>query len=178
MKMFARRSARPASDGYSVIDEHLSISGDLVTDGTVRIDGRVEGSLHRTDTMIVGEEASVVGNVEAREVVIGGELIVNLRVSGRVEIQQTGTVRGDIDAAAILLDEGGTVHGHVVVHPLDRTTPAVEGERRLTLTPSRAVAAVANSELRQIVVCRTISRRRGRSSSSRRRRWQHRNGLE
>ena len=142
MKMFARRSARPASDGYSVIDEHLSISGDLATDGTVRVDGRIEGSLHRTDTMIIGEGASVVGNVEAREVVIGGELTGSLRVTGRVEVQQTGTVRGDIHAAAILLAEGGTVHGHVVVHPLDSDTPAIEDDRRIALAPGRAAVAV------------------------------------
>ena len=145
MKMFARHSDRPASDGYSVVDEHLTIAGDLSTDGTVRVDGRVEGTLHRTNTMIIGAGASVIGNVEARQVVIGGELTGNLVVSGRVEVQKSGTVRGDIRAAAVLLEEGGTVHGHVVVHPLDADMPAIGGERRLVLTPSRAVAAVSQS---------------------------------
>jgi cytoskeletal protein CcmA (bactofilin family) len=145
MKMFARHSDRPASDGYSVVDENLTIAGDLSTDGTVRVDGRVEGTLHRTNTMIIGAGASVIGNVEARQVVIGGELTGNLVVSGRVEVQKSGTVRGDIRAAAVLLEEGGTVHGHVVVHPLDADMPAIGGERRLVLTPSRAVAAVSQS---------------------------------
>ncbi len=147
MKLFARRSAQPRSDGYAVIDEHLSIVGDLTTDGTVRVEGRIEGSVHRTDTMIIGAGASVVGNVEAREVVIGGELAGNLRVSGRVEVQASGTVRGDIHAAAVVLIEGGKVHGHVVVHPLADVfaeTPATEGDRRLVLTPGRGVAAVVN----------------------------------
>ena len=145
MKMFARRAAQPPSDGYSVIDEHLAIAGDLSTDGTIRIDGRVEGSLHRTHTMIIGAGACVIGNVEAREVVIGGELTGSLVVSGRVEVQKTGTVRGDIRAAAVMLEEGGTVHGHVLVHPLDENAPAIGGDRdrRLVLTPSRAVAAVS-----------------------------------
>jgi cytoskeletal protein CcmA (bactofilin family) len=143
--MFARRANQPRSDGYAIIDKHLSIAGDLSTDGTVRIDGRIDGSLHRIDRMIIGDGAVVVGNVEAREVVIGGELTGNLRVSGRVEVQQTGTVRGDIHAAAVMLAEGGTVHGHVMVHPVDSDTPAIEGERRLALTPSRAVAAVVNN---------------------------------
>jgi cytoskeletal protein CcmA (bactofilin family) len=128
-----------------VIDEHLSITGDLSTDGTVRVDGRVDGSHHRTDRLIIGEGARVVGNVEAREVVIGGELTGSLRVTGRVEVQQSGTVRGDIHAAAVLLAEGGTVHGHVVVSPLDLDTLAPDGDRRLFLTPSRSVAAVVNS---------------------------------
>jgi cytoskeletal protein CcmA (bactofilin family) len=146
MKMFARRSAPPVSDGYSIIDEHLVIIGDIATDGTVRVDGRVEGTLHRTNTMIIGTGAVLVGNVEAREVVVGGEVTGHLVVSGRVEVKKSGTVRGDIRAAAVLLEEGGTVHGHVLVHPLDSDDmPAIGGDRRLLLTPSRAVAAVSNS---------------------------------
>ena len=144
MGMFARRSTQPRSDGYAVIDKHLSIAGDLTTDGTVRVDGRVEGSLHRIDRMIVGDGACVIGDVEAREVVIGGELTGSLRVTGRVEIQPTGTVRGDIHAAAVLLAEGGTVQGHLLVRPLDSEMPAIEGERRLALTPGRAVAAIGH----------------------------------
>jgi cytoskeletal protein CcmA (bactofilin family) len=147
MKLFRRRKDRPASDGYSVIDEHLSIVGDLATDGTVRVDGRIEGSIHRTDTMIIGEGASVVGNVEAREVVIGGQLTGNLRVSGRVEVQASGTVHGDIHAAAVMLAEGGKVDGRVVVHPLADVfseTQAIDSDRRLVLTPGRGVAAVVN----------------------------------
>ena len=146
MGMFARRKAKPApaSDGYSVIDEHLSITGDLATDGTVRVDGRIEGTFHRTDTMIIGDGASVVGNIEAREVVIGGQLTGSLRVTGRVEIQKSGTVRGDIHAAAVSLAEGGTVHGHVVVHPLATVDPdasAIDFDPSLALSSGRAVAA-------------------------------------
>jgi cytoskeletal protein CcmA (bactofilin family) len=143
MPIFARRKARPASDGYSVIDEHLVIAGDLSTDGTIRVDGRIEGNLHRTDTIIIAAGASVAGNIEAREVVVGGELSGNLVVSGRVEVQKTGVVRGDIRAAAVMLEEGGMVHGHVLVHPLDSETSIGE-QRHLMLTPSRAVAAVSN----------------------------------
>lgn len=144
MSLFTRRRpARPASDGYSVIDDQLSISGDIATDGTVRVDGRIEGTLHRADTLIIGSGGSVIGNVQAREVVIGGELTGSLMVSGRVEVQKSATVRGDIRAAAVSLEEGGTVHGHVMVHALDGEMPAIGGgsERRLMLTPSRSMAA-------------------------------------
>lgn len=144
MSLFKRRRpARPASDGYSVIDDQLSVSGDIATDGTVRVDGRIEGTLHRADTLIIGSGGAVIGNVQAREVVIGGELTGSLMVSGRVEVQKTATVRGDIRAAAVSLEEGGTVHGHVMVHPVDAEMPAIPGERRLVLTPSRSMAAVS-----------------------------------
>ena len=144
MPLFARRRpARPASDGYSVIDDQLSISGDIQTDGTVRVDGRIEGTMHRADTLIIGAGGTVVGNVEAREVVVGGDLCGNLTVSGRVEVQASATVRGDIHASAVMLLEGGTVHGHVAIHPVGSDVPAVTTERRLSLTPNRSVAAIA-----------------------------------
>ena len=143
MKLFARRPARPASDGYSVIDDQLSISGDIQTEGTIRVDGRLEGTLHHVDTLIIGAGGTVVGNIEAREVVIGGNLCGNLTVTGRVEVQSSASVQGDIHAAAVLLQEGGTVHGHVAIHPVGSNERAISGERRLALTPSRAVAAVA-----------------------------------
>ena len=145
MPIFARRSTPPVPKGYSVIDEHLAVTGDLVTGGTIRVDGRVEGTLHRVNTMIVGSGGVVVGNIEAREVVIGGEVLGNLIVDGRVEIKQSGTVRGDIRAAAVMLEEGGTVHGHVLVHPIDADMPTIGSDRRLVLTPGRGVAAVSNS---------------------------------
>jgi cytoskeletal protein CcmA (bactofilin family) len=104
------------------------------------VDGRIDGTLHRADTLIIGAGGAVIGNIEAREVVVGGELTGDLSVRGRVEIQKTATVRGDIRAAAVGLEEGGTVHGHVIVHSLDAEMPVI-GERRLMLTPSRSVAA-------------------------------------
>jgi len=143
MKLFNRRPARPAADGYSVIDDQLSISGDIQTDGTIRVDGRIEGTLHRVDTLIIGAGGAVVGNVEAREVVIGGDLRGNLIVTGRVEVQSSATIQGDIHAAAVMLQEGATVHGHVAIHPIGSDMPSIQGERRLALTPSRAVTAIA-----------------------------------
>ena len=143
MKMFAHRPSRPAATGYSVIDNQLSISGDLNTEGTVRVDGRVEGTLHRADTLIIAAGGVVIGDVEAREVVIGGELCGTLTVSGRVEVQATASVEGDIRAAAVMLLEGGTVRGHVAIHPIGSNAASVSGDRVLSLTPSRPVAAIA-----------------------------------
>ena len=142
MTLFSRRPARPASTGYSVIDDQLSISGDIHPEGTIRVDGRVEGTLHRADTLIIGAGGTVVGSVEAREVIVGGELVGTLTVSGRVEVQASATVQGDIHAAAVMLQEGGTVHGHVAIHPIG-SEAAIPTERRLALTPSRAIQAVA-----------------------------------
>lgn len=144
MKLFGSRQARGAAAGYSVIDHELAVSGDIRTGGTVRVDGRVEGSLHRADTLIIGAGGMVVGDIEAREVVIGGELRGNLTISERVEVQATATVTGDIRAAAVHLLEGGTVHGHISIKPIGAEVAPIVASiptvRRLSLTPSSRAA--------------------------------------
>ena len=142
--MFASKPARGAAAGYSVIDHELTLAGDVRTVGAIRVDGRVEGTLHRADTLIIGAGGTVVGDIEAREVVIGGELRGNLTVSERVEVQATASVTGDIRAAAVLLVEGGKVQGHISIKPLGAEGAAAiavpSSGRRLSLTPSSQAA--------------------------------------
>jgi len=142
MSLFKRRAPVPPTDGYSVIDAHMVVSGEIQTEGTVRVDGRVEGSMHRADTLIVGKDGTVAGDVEAREVIIGGIVRGNLVATGRVEVQSSATVQGDIRAAAVMLHEGGTVQGHMMIQPVGLDVPMVNDRRVLQLTPSHGMAAV------------------------------------
>jgi cytoskeletal protein CcmA (bactofilin family) len=126
MTLFARRATLPEPTGYSVIDEQMVIRGEINTQGTIRVDGRLEGRLHRADTIIVGSTGVIVGDVEAREVVVGGSIQGNIVAEGRVEVQASASVRGDVRTAAMLLHEGATVLGHLTV---DQTPNAIEPPR-------------------------------------------------
>ena len=85
------------------------------------------------DTLIVGVNGAVIGDVEAREVIVGGTLVGTVTVAGRVEVQASATVQGDIRAEAVLLHEGGTVNGHVAIHPAGSTTDGLDDEQRLEI---------------------------------------------
>jgi cytoskeletal protein CcmA (bactofilin family) len=145
MPLFGRRTESQAQSGYSVIDQQLAVSGEINTAGSVRVDGRVEGTRHRADTLIIGEGATVVGDIEARDVIIGGSIRGNVMASGRVEIQTKASVVGNIRASAMLLAEGGVVRGHLTVAPAGtETTPIAEPTtRRLELTPSHSARAIS-----------------------------------
>ncbi|HTR79039.1 MAG TPA: polymer-forming cytoskeletal protein, partial [Gemmatimonadaceae bacterium] len=78
MNLFGTRAPQRAVPGYSVVDDRLTIRGEIDTDGTVRVDGRVEGASHRAGTLIIGNGGTVVGNIEAREVLIAGTVQGNV----------------------------------------------------------------------------------------------------
>ena len=119
MSIFGRRDASPIpTTNFSVFDSHIAVTGDLETDGALRIDGRLEGSIHRADLVVVGQGASVVGDITAREVIVGGAVTGNIFAAQRTELQSSGIVAGDIRSAAILVHEGGVVQGRLYIHPI------------------------------------------------------------
>ena len=115
---FNRQSEAAAplgSMGYSVLDAHVVVRGDIETNGTLRVDGRLEGNVIRAGSVVIDPTGSVVGNVRATELVLGGSIHGNVDVEHRVELEPTASVVGDIAADAILIHEGGTVHGRLQI---------------------------------------------------------------
>lgn len=140
MKLFDGRSRRLTPTSVSVVDNRMTLRGDIDTDGIVRVDGRVEGTTHRAGTLIVGSGGFVVGDVEAREVVVAGRVNGNIMARGRVEIDTGGAVRGDIRASSMSLHEGGAVEGTVSVGV---PAPAAANGPRLELSPATPIAGQA-----------------------------------
>src|SRR5947207_775890 len=141
MSLFSRRDPSPIpTTNFSILDAHISVTGDLETDGALRIDGRLEGSIHRADIIVIGEGASVVGDVTAREVIVGGAVTGNIFAAQRTELQSTGIVAGDIRSAAILIHEGGVVQGRLYIHPIsgpaEGAASGTSGDRTSGALPS------------------------------------------
>lgn len=123
MSLFSRRDTSPIpSTNFSAFDSHISITGDVETEGALRIDGRLEGTIRRADLVVVGQGATIVGDVTAREVIVGGAVTGNIFAAQRTELQSTGIVAGDIRSAAILIHEGGVVQGRLYIHPISGTS--------------------------------------------------------
>jgi cytoskeletal protein CcmA (bactofilin family) len=117
MSLLSRRASAPQQQapgsGYSLLDSQLTVDGDIDTQGSLRIDGRLNGSIRRADTVVLGAGASMNGDVYAREVIVGGTLTGDVYATERVELQPTAIVTGDITAQVVLVQEGGVVNGRV-----------------------------------------------------------------
>jgi cytoskeletal protein CcmA (bactofilin family) len=116
MSLFARRpsAASPqASSGYSLIDSQLTVTGDIDTSGSLRIDGKLNGTIRRADTVVLGVGASMMGDIYAREVIVGGAITGNIHATERVELQTTAIVIGNLVTQVTLVQEGGVVNGRV-----------------------------------------------------------------
>lgn len=97
----------------SIIAAGMHISGDVETNGTIKIDGRIDGSVLGARQVMLGRHGAIHGNLHAGEVVIGG-LVDGAIVAGeRLELQASAVVNGDIDAKSIVVLEGARINGAV-----------------------------------------------------------------
>ena len=93
----------------SIISANLRISGNIVTDGVIQLDGIVDGDVE-CDDLTLGESAVINGSIQGSNVRISGT--VNGEIAARsVEITCTAKVSGDISHTSLMIEAGAFVQG-------------------------------------------------------------------
>lgn len=110
-KETSKADVRRVDGGLSIIASGTIITGDVTTDGTVKVEGEVLGNVHAGQQVLLARGSRVRGDVQTREAVIGGMVEGAIRASERVEIQATAVVQGDVTTQRIVIAEGGQVNG-------------------------------------------------------------------
>lgn len=93
----------------SIISANLRITGNLVTDGVIQLDGIVDGDVTSED-LTLGESAVINGSIEGNRVRVSGT--VNGEISARnVELTRTAKVTGGINHTSLMIEAGAYVQG-------------------------------------------------------------------
>ena len=101
--------------GLSVVAGGMAITGKLDTNGVVKVEGKVTGSVRAERQVLVAKGGLVDGDILTREAVIGGEVRGAIYADERVEVQASSQINGDITTKRIFLQEGGEVNGHLLM---------------------------------------------------------------
>jgi cytoskeletal protein CcmA (bactofilin family) len=98
---------------FSIIASDMTVIGDLETDGVVRVEGRVRGTVRVGSQVLVSAGAVIEGDLHTQEAVIAGQVSGAIHARERVELQATAMVAGDILTPRISIVEGAKVSGEV-----------------------------------------------------------------
>ena len=105
-----RATAAPQAAG-GLLSGGVSINGTVKFRNALLIDGQVEGTIDSTGELTVGQNAKIRGEVRARSVKVRGTVEGNIFASERCELQAGCTLRGDIEAPRLVVDENATFLG-------------------------------------------------------------------
>jgi cytoskeletal protein CcmA (bactofilin family) len=105
-------SAAGGGNLNAFLGEGTSFKGILTFEGTVRIDGRLEGEIFTKDLLVIGEGAQVSAVIHAGVVVIGGTVHGNITAERKIEIHPTGRLYGNICTPSLVIEEGVVFEGN------------------------------------------------------------------
>ena len=108
----------------SIIGPGMHVVGDCETEGTLRIEGRVEGTVRAGKAVVVGKDGTVEGDITTQDAVVGGRVDGTITAESRLELQATCVIDGEVRARRIQLDEGGRVNGNIQVGESGSRSPS------------------------------------------------------
>jgi cytoskeletal protein CcmA (bactofilin family) len=110
-------STRPG-DIHTLLGKGSEFEGKLTFEGQVRIDGKFSGQIFTKDTIVIGDGARVMAEINAGTVIIHGTVEGNVRATQLIELKQPGRVKGNLEAPALSMDRGVIFEGSMKMENL------------------------------------------------------------
>ena len=112
--LFSKNSSAPPPPSEEIsayLGKETVFQGKMTFEGVFRLDGKFEGEIFDSGTLIVGETANIKGKVELQILIINGRVEGDIYAKARVEIHATGRVYGTLSTPILTINEGGIFEG-------------------------------------------------------------------
>lgn len=139
------RAAAQPSPGGSVFGSSLRLKGELHADEDFVLQGRIEGSIHHTQTLTVGTDGVVKGNSRARCIIVDGTVEGDLYALESITIRPTAKVQGNLLAPRVSIADGATFNGKVDMASATRAAQSIVERQTAAPLDERGVEQLLSS---------------------------------
>ena len=97
------------------IGDGTSIQGDINSNGDIRIDGSIEGSVTCKGKMILGPSGTIKGDVTCANAEVSGNIKGNIKISELLNLKASSVVNGEISTGKLSIEPGANFTGTCVM---------------------------------------------------------------
>ena len=119
-----------AAEKMSVFGPTLRFKGELKAQEDLKVEGRIEGTIHHQQRVVVGAKGEVVAAVTAAAIEVDGKVQGDMNAKKSVKVSNSAVVRGNIRAPSVSITEGANFNGSVSMEPSVGTQQATAGAPR------------------------------------------------
>jgi len=101
-----KKDKQPQVLERNIIGKNTSITGDIISDGDFRIDGKLEGTIKTTGRVVIGKTGTVSGKVECSNADVEGNFSGELIVNSLLTLKATSTISGDVVISKLSVEPG------------------------------------------------------------------------
>jgi len=100
-----------SGDIIAFVGEEVAFKGTIRYQGTVRVDGRLEGEIYTDGNLIIGQKAVITAKIEAGTVTCQGRITGEILAKNRVKLLSPAVFDGTITTPLLSMDEGVMFNG-------------------------------------------------------------------
>lgn len=106
-----KSSGFAGDDNITLLAKGVVLKGEIHVEGTVRIDGRLDGEIQTKGHVIIGEDGLVEGTIMAGTVVSSGRIKAKVTANERIQLLKTATLIGEVLTPVLIMEEGAKLQG-------------------------------------------------------------------
>ena len=100
-----------SNDIIAFVGEEVTFKGTIRYQGTVRVDGKLEGEIYTDGNLIIGQKAEIKAKIEAGTVTCQGKITGEVEAKNRVKLLSPATFEGSMMTPSLSMDEGVIFNG-------------------------------------------------------------------
>jgi cytoskeletal protein CcmA (bactofilin family) len=108
----AKYSETETTTAINLIGAGTDITGDVNSNGDIRIDGTLTGNLKTAGKVVIGETGKVNGEIDCKNSEVLGEIHGKIRVSELLSLKATSKIFGDIGTKKLAIEPGSKFTGN------------------------------------------------------------------
>lgn len=117
----------------TLIGASTKLKGQIESSHNVYLEGESEGSFYLNSLLFIGKNGKFKGMVEARDIIVEGILDGEIMARGKIELRQSGFIKGNVICQNIAIAEGSYFEGEVVMESGATVIPLYFTEKRKAL---------------------------------------------
>ena len=122
-ELFGGNATHDQSDRLNKILSGTEITGDIVSDSNLLIEGEIIGNVSCSGKVFVGTSGKIKGNLVCVNAEIDGAMDGELTIENLLVMRSTARIKGDIQATKLTIEEGAYFEGSCVMKsPMTTTT--------------------------------------------------------
>ena len=99
------------SEDITIITHGVKLEGKILCDGSIRVDGTIQGDVNSLGNVTVGEQGVVNGQVNGQMIIIGGKVTGMINAKDKLTLESKANLKGDVFTKILVVEAGARFEG-------------------------------------------------------------------
>ena len=99
------------SEEITIISHGVKVEGKVSSNGSIRLDGTIQGDINCQGNVTIGESGEVFGKVNGQSITIGGKVEGIINAKEKLMLESKSNLKGDVFTKILVIEAGARFDG-------------------------------------------------------------------